>query len=180
MAETPTEVAVARFDGEGTAVRSYAEAKERSRKEAPWMAKVGFVEHHHNGRLVLRGAFAGHYLDVDESDSVSQSGAAEGAVGGGLVGVLLGPPGMAVGLVLGGLIGAYGGHSPEVETEPDMLAGRLREAVPRSSSAVVLVAGATDVDEMVAALEGHADGLLRRTLTPHETAELEASLSSAP
>ena len=31
MAETPTEVAVARFDGEGTAVRSYAEAKERSR-----------------------------------------------------------------------------------------------------------------------------------------------------
>ena len=118
MAETPTEVAVARFDGEGTAVRSYAEAKERSRKEAPWMAKVGFVEHHHNGRLVLRGAFAGHYLDVDESDSVSQSGAAEGAVGGGLVGVLLGPPGMAVGLVLGSLSAHTAATPPKWRPSP--------------------------------------------------------------
>jgi uncharacterized membrane protein len=141
---------------------------------------VGFVEHHRSGRLLLRGTFAGHYLDVDESDRVSEKGAGEGAAAGGLVGALLGPPGFAVGLTLGALLGSQAGTPSEVEAEPDALAERLRAAVPRSSSAIVLIADPPDVDEMVAALDAGAQGIARQTLTAEQQAALEASLSGAP
>ena len=174
------EIAVARFAGEATAVERYAAAKERLGGDAPWTHKVGFVEHHGNGRLLLRGTFAGHYLDVDESDRVSQKGAGEGAVAGGLVGVLLGPPGIAVGLVLGAVLGSHRRGPAEVEAEPEALADQLRAAVPPSSSAIVLIAEANDVDEMLAGLEEGEQGIIRRTLTAGQAVELEASLRTAP
>jgi uncharacterized membrane protein len=179
------DLAVVQFDGEGTAVGRYADAKdqfaaaeERRDGAAPWMEKVGFVERHHNGRLLVRGLFAGHYLDVDESDHVSQTGAGEGAAGGALVGVLLGPPGIALGFVIGGIVGAETGTPTEHEPEPEALAEQLRAAVPPSSSAVVLIADSADVDEMVAALGEGARGVVRRTLSAEQTAALEASLPS--
>jgi uncharacterized membrane protein len=174
------DVAVAQFDGDGTAVRRYAVAREGPGGEPPWTRKVGFVEHHHNGHLVLRGTFAGHYLDVDESDHVSEKGAGAGAVAGGLVGALLGPAGIAVGLTLGALVGSQAGNDSEVEAEPEALAEQLRAAVPRSSSAIVLIADPPDVDEMVAALDAGAQGINRQTLTLEQQAALEASLSAAP
>ncbi len=174
------DLGIVQFDGEGTAVERYAAASERSGGGAQWTHEVGFVEHHHNGRLVVRGTFAGRYLDVDESDRVSQKGAGEGAIAGGLLGVLLGPPGIAVGIVGGGLIGSQAGAPSDTEAEPAMLAEKLRAAVPRSSSAVVVIAAAPDVEEMLAELGAGAQGVTRRTLAPDELAQLEASLSMAP
>jgi uncharacterized membrane protein len=172
--------AVAQFDGEGAAVESYSAARDRAGEEARWMREVGFVEHRHSGLLALRGTFAGHYVDVDESDHVSQRGAGEGAAAGGLIGVLLGPPGIAVGLLLGLIVGAERGPSSETEAEPQALVDQLRSAVPRSSSAVVLIAEAPDVDDMLAALGESAQSTSRQTLTTDQAAELEASLSAAP
>jgi len=174
------DVAVAQFDGEATAVQRWAAAKESPGGEADWIQKVGFVERGHSGRLRLRGTFAGHYLDVDEHDHVSQRGAGEGAVAGGVVGLFLGPAGMAVGIALGGVVGSQVGRKEEVEAEPDVLAEQLRDAVPKSSSAVILIAEAPDVDEMVNALGDGAKNIVRRTLTPEETANLQASLGAAP
>jgi uncharacterized membrane protein len=174
------DLAVVRFDGEGTAVRRYADAKDRSDGEARWAREVGFVERHKHGHLLLRGTFAGHYVDVDESDHVSQKGAAEGGVAGGLVGVLLGPPGIAVGLVAGGILGAESASASDNEVEPHVLAEQLRATVPRSSSGIVLIANARDVDEMLAALGESAQDVIRRSLTAEEQARLEASLSAAP
>lgn len=158
----------------------YAEAKERSPRGASWTQKVGFVERHHSGHLVLRGTFAGHYVDVDESDHVSQKGAAEGAVTAGLLGVLGGPPGIAVGLLVGGLVGAEVGPRTDTELEPQELVELLRMAIPPSSSAIVLIAEASDVDDMLAALGESAEDVARRPLTADEEAKLEASLRSAP
>jgi uncharacterized membrane protein len=174
------DLALVRFDGEGTAVNRYAEAKERPGSDPAWTQKVGFVERHHSGRLLLRGVFAGHYLDVDESDHLSEKAAGEGAAAGGLVGVLGGPPGIAVGLTLGAVIGSQAGHPTEVEAEPATLAAQLRAEVPPSSSAVVMIASAAEVDEMLAALTEGAQSAFRRTLSADETAALEASLSTAP
>jgi uncharacterized membrane protein len=180
------DLAIISFDGEGTAVKRYAAARDRSSTpgrqltEAQWTRDVGFVERHHNGRILLRGTFAGHYLDVDEEDRVSQKGAGEGAATGGLVGVLAGPPGIAVGLLLGALVGANVGSPHEVEAEPQALTGRLREGVPRGSSAIVMIAPAAEVDEMLTALGDGAQDLVRRTLADGETAALEASLGAAP
>jgi uncharacterized membrane protein len=173
--------AVALFDGEGTAVQRYSAAKGRTTAADPkWMGEIGFVERRHNGRVRLRGTFAGHYLGVDESDRVDQKGGAEGAIAGGLIGVLAGPPGIAVGLLVGVLVGRQAGPPDEVEDEPEALADQLREAVPVGSSAVVLIAGPADVDQMVAALGEDAQSVSRQTLTAEQAAALEASLGAAP
>jgi len=171
---------VVQFNGEGTAVQRYAAAKESPGGDARWMQEIGFVEHHHNGRLILRGVFGGHYVDVEESDHVSQKGAAEGAVAGGVVGALLGPPGIALGVVVGGIVGSQVGTPSDVEDEPGALVDQLRVAVPRSASAVVLIAAAPDADEMLAVLGEGAQGVVRETLTTDQQAKLEASLGSAP
>jgi uncharacterized membrane protein len=173
---------LARFEGENTASKRFAEARDRSGAGARWAREIGLVEHHHNGRLLLRGTFAGHYLDVDETDHVSQKGAGEGAVAGGLVGVLAGPPGIAVGLVLGGIVGAQAGapSSSESEGEPEVLASRLREVMPRNHSAIVLIAPARDVDEMMSAVGDSAEHQFRQTLSAEQATALEASLASAP
>jgi len=174
------EFALAQFHGEGTAVQSYSAAKDRSGPDEPWMREVGFIECHHNGRLLLRGTFAGHYLDVDESDRASQTGAGAGAVAGGLVGALLGPAGIALGLIVGGGIGAHVGTVTDAESEPEELVEQFRAAVPRSSSAIVLIASTADVDEMVAALGGKVQRLTRRRLSAEQETALNASLENAP
>jgi uncharacterized membrane protein len=168
------------FEGENTASKRFAEARDQAGAGARWAREIGLVEHHHNGRLLLRGTFAGHYLDVDETDHVSEKGAGEGAVAGGLVGVLGGPPGMAVGLVVGGIIGSQVGAPAETEHEPELLVARLREVMPRSRSAIVLIAAARDVDEMMSAVGDSAEHQFRQTLTAEQAAALEASLNSAP
>ena len=180
------DLAVVRFGGEGAAVEAYAAALDRlSTHVAPdphpqWTRDVGFVERRHNGHLRVRGTFAGHYLDVDESDDISERGGREGAATGGLVGVLLGPPGIAVGLLLGAIVGAQVGGPKEPEEEPEALVARLRDAIPRSSSALVTIAAVPVVDEMLEALGDRATDVLRRTLADDESTALEASLSAAP
>ena len=125
------EFALARFDGEGAAVQSYAAAKDRPGPDEAWTRKVGFVERHHNGRLLLTPDVRGpDYLDVDEGDRASQTGAGAGAVAGGLVGAFLGPAGIALGLMIGGGIGAHVGSATDTEAEPEELAEQLRAAVP--------------------------------------------------
>ena len=176
------DLAVARFDGEGTAVQRYAAAKERAERsggEASWTQKVGFVERHHNGRLLLRGTFAGHYVDFEEGHHVSGSGAVAGFAGGMVLGALLGPAGMAAGMVAGAAIGSQVGEPDETEPEPEELADRIRAAVPRSWSAIVLIGAPGDVDEMLAALGDGVD-VQRRSLTPDEVSALQSSLSATP
>jgi len=168
--------AVVRYDGENTASIRFADARDRSAPDAPWAHDVGLVEHHHGGRLLLRGMFAGHYLDVDESDHVSQRGAGEGAVIGGLVGVLAGPPGIALGLLVGGIVGSQEGAPTDLESEPQELTERLRQAIPRSSSAIVLFASDTEVDEMLEVLGDGAGEPLRLTLSDEQSAALEGAL----
>jgi uncharacterized membrane protein len=175
-----------RFDGEGTAVLRYGDARDRLGRPRPreaepqWTRDVGFVERRHNGRLRLRGTFVGRYVDVDESDQVSEAGLREGAAAAGLIGVLGGPPGIAVGLLVGGVIGAQVGHPREVEAEPEALAALLREAVPPSSSAIVMVSSAAEIDELLAALGSSVPDAVRRTLSDEDVAALEASLVQAP
>jgi uncharacterized membrane protein len=180
------ELAVVRFGGEGAAVQAFGAARDRLssrvlRDPKPqWTRDVGLVERHHSGHLLVRGTFAGHYVDVDESDDVSEKGGREGAATGGLVGVLLGPPGIAVGILLGAIVGAEVGNPKQPEQEPETLVARLRDAIPRSSSAIVMIAAASAVDEMLEGLGEDAKDVERRTLADDETAAIEASLSAAP
>jgi uncharacterized membrane protein len=169
------------FDGVNSAAEAFAAARDRPGASARWTSEVGFVEHHENGKLVLRGTFAGHYVDVDEALHASGRGTAEGVVAGAVIGTLLGGPvGLAVGAVTGGTIGSQVGKPSETDTEPQALAERLRAAVARSGSAIVLFANAKDVDEMIAAIGETSGHAIRKALTPEEAAAVQVSLSASP
>jgi uncharacterized membrane protein len=174
------EFVLVRFDTVGGATRAFTEARDRSPRDAPWIRQVGLVEHHSNGHLVLRGTFAGHYLDVDEAIHTSQRGAAEGFAAGAVIGVLGGPPGFAVGMVLGALIGSQTGSSSESDPEPQQLVDRLRDELPGSVSAIALIAETGDVDQMLSALGDARGDVVRQSLTADQVAALEASLGSTP
>ncbi|HEY2436120.1 MAG TPA: DUF1269 domain-containing protein [Solirubrobacteraceae bacterium] len=169
------------FEGLNSATDAFVAARARPGAAARWTSEVGFVEHHENGHLVLRGTFAGHYVDVDEALHVSGRGTEEGVAVGAVIGTLLaGPLGLAVGTVTGGTLGSQLGRPSETDPEPQALAQRLRAAVPRSGSAIVLIADAKDVDQMIAAIGEGSHQVIRRTLTPDEAAALQAALSASP
>jgi uncharacterized membrane protein len=174
------DLAVVSFDGTNAAAQAFEAARERSSASAAWVRRVGFVEHHKNGHLVLRGTFAGHYVDIDEALHVSQRGAAEGWAIGGLIGVLGGPLGLVIGMTVGGVIGSQVGKPSEVDPEPAVLADQLRVAVPRGSSAMVAIADAQDVDALLAAVDDPRAQVSRKTLTSDEEAALQTALRDAP
>jgi uncharacterized membrane protein len=98
---------------------------------------------------------------------------------GALIGLLLAPPGFAIGNVLGAMIGSQVGHPSEIEPEPGALTDRMRAAIPAPGSAVVLFANEEDVDAMVNTLGGAAAHVTRRALTEDEVSELNVSLRDA-
>ena len=164
------DLALVRFSGQTAASAAFGTMRDRVGGDAPWTHEVALVEHHHNGRIALRGTFAGHYVDVDEEDHLSQPGAATGALTGGLIGLVF----------LGGAIGAESGKATEVEAEPEALVEELRAAVPRGSSAIVLLAEAGHVDAMLAAVEGGRGEVVRRTIDGDELEALVASVGATP
>ena len=176
---SPLDLVVVRFGHVNAAVEAFAAARDRSGAKSAWVREVGLIEHHSNGHLILRGTFAGHYVDVDEALHVSERGAAEGFAAGALIGVLGGPPGLAVGMALGLLIGSQVGKPSEVDPEPHGLAEQLRNDLP-SGSGIVLIAAPGDVDEMLTALGDSGGDVIRQTLTADQAAALEASLSGTP
>jgi uncharacterized membrane protein len=178
--QTPMELVLVAFDGVNGAAEEYAAARARSDTASRWPEQVGLVERHEDGRLALHGVFAGHYVDVDERLHVSETGAAEGWRTGALVGLLLGPPGFAVGNVLGAVVGSQDHDIGETDAEPTLVADKLRTAVPAPGSAVVLVAAAGTCDDMVAAFDRDAASVTRRTLTPDDLEVLETALRDMP
>ena len=54
--------------------------------DVAWVHEVALVEHHRHDRLVIRGTFAGRYVDVDDLSDPIGKRTAEGAVAGVLFG----------------------------------------------------------------------------------------------
>jgi len=59
------DIAVVTFDGVVGAERAFAGVREDAGADQ-WLSEIAFVEHHHRDRIVVRGTFAGRYLDVEE------------------------------------------------------------------------------------------------------------------
>jgi uncharacterized membrane protein len=164
-------------DVEG-AERAYADVLDASR-DAPWVHEIAFVEHHRHDRIVVRGTFAGRYVDVDDQGDVIGKRTAEGALTGAAVGMFFGPAGLAVGLVAGSTAGGLSEakHVPHLH---DAFLDDVRAEVPERSSAVLLLARPERVDDMVAAFEGRGGRLVRHHLSPEEAQTLEAAVVGSP
>ncbi len=145
----------------------------------PWAQEVAFVEHHRRNRIVVRGTFAGRYVDADDELEFMGGKTAEGALAGGAVGVLFGPAGLAVGLVGGGLVGgvAQERSSPHLRSA---FFDEVRREVPEGSSAVIMMGAPDHVDAMVSALEGHGGRLVRHHLSGEEAKALEDAVAGDP
>ena len=166
------------FDRVEGAERAYAAMLETA-GTPPWVHEVSFVEHHRHDRVVVRGTFAGRYVDVDERGDVIGKRTSEGAITGALVGTLFGPPGFAFGLVAG----ASAGGLSEAEQAPhlhDTFLDEIRSEVPQKSSALLLLAAPEHVDAMVAALDGHGGRLIRHHLAPEAALALEDAVAGHP
>ena len=156
---------------------AYADALDTA-GEQPWTREIAFVEHHRHDRIVVRGTFAGHYVDVDDQRDFMGRKTAEGALTGAAVGLLFGPAGMAAGLAAGGTVGGLREASaPELR---GALFDEVRADVPEGSSAVALLAAPDHVDAMLAAFEGSRGRPIRRHLTPDAVSALEAAVEESP
>jgi uncharacterized membrane protein len=165
-------------------VFEHTEGAERAYSRVPiqgvkWAQEIAFVEHHGHDRIVVRGTFAGHYIDADDEQQFIGIRTAEGAVGGAAVGALLGPAGMAAGFIAGGTAGSV----DEERSGPRLRSAffdDVRREVPEGSSALILLGAPEDVDAMAGALDGQNGRLVRHHLTPDATAALKAAVADSP
>jgi uncharacterized membrane protein len=160
------------------AERAYAGMLESSGPRS-WVQEVSFVERHRHDRIVVRGTFAGRYVDLDERGDVIGKRTGEGALTGALVGFVFGPAGLAVGLVAGGTAGGLS-ESEHAPHQHDRFLEEVRAEVPVKSSALLLLAAPEHVDAMIAALEGSDGRLVRHQLTPDAALALEAAVAGDP
>jgi hypothetical protein len=76
--------------------------------------------------------------------------------------------------------GTFAGRYLDVEEIGGRLLEEIRADVPENSSAVVLFAGAWDVDAMVSAFDGSGGRVARHRVSADDAAAFEASVAQAP
>jgi uncharacterized membrane protein len=173
------DLAVLTFPNLDEAEQVFADVRDQV-GEAEWLDEVAFVQHRWDGRMVVRGTLARHYVDLAEEGDVLGPNTAVGALSGALVGALFGPPGFAAGLVAGAAAGGLI-QAREAEELHGELFDEIRASVPEGESALVLLADHRHVDAMIDAFRGTGARLaVRRTLSDDAVAGLEAILSQVP
>ena len=177
--EDARELAVLTFDHIEGAERAYADARGRA-NDAPWLSEVVFVECHRHDRIVVRGTFAGHYLDVDDVADAIGHDTAVGAVAGAVVGLAFGPPGFAAGLVAGGIAGGVHESAAHTPQETGALFDEIRRDIPEGSSGIVALVSADDSAALIEALHERAVRLTHHRLSDTEAAALRAAVVQAP
>ncbi len=173
------DLAMVTFSGESAAAGTFGEMR-AAVGGAAWIHEIALVEHLPSGRMVVRGTFAGRYVDADESDRFSETRAARGALTGALLGAAVGPAVFAAGLVLGAIVGAESVTPTEAEPEPQPLLDQLRSGVPKGHSAIVLLAAPEHVEAMLAAVAEDHGKLTRYELSPEQTLMLRQALAATP
>ena len=165
------------FDHIEGAEKAYAHVLETSGQPV-WIHELAFVEHHRHDRVVVRGTFAGRYVDVDERGDVIGKRTAEGALTGAVAGFFFGPMGLAVGLVAGSTVGGLSeaGQAPHLH---DAFLDEVRAEVPEKSSALLLLASPEHVGSMAPAFEDRGR-LVRHHLTADEAKALESAVVGHP
>jgi uncharacterized membrane protein len=179
VSDQQLDLAIVTFERTEGAEHAYADVLDAT-GQAPWTREIAFVEHHGHDRIVVRGTFAGHYVDVNDEGDVIGRKTAEGAVAGAAVGALFGPAGFAAGMVAGGTIGGLAQADSAIPELRGAFFDAIRADVPEGSSAVMLFAAPGDVDAMESAFSGRGGRFARHSLSPDETQALRAAVAGTP
>ena len=159
------EMAAVAFDGAHTAEKELSDL--RMSREDPWLEEVAELERHVGGRFSMKATSPAY-------DDESHVGAGM-AIGGG-TGLLLGLIGGPLGLVFWGAMGAATGGalgaSSKDESVFDPLVEQVKDALPRNSSALILVAENATAEKLVSAVGTHGRQVLRQPLTNEQAKQL--------
>ena len=167
------------FDHIEGAERAYADARGRA-NDAPWLREVVFVECHRHGRIVVRGTFAGHYLDVDDvADAIGQD-TAVGAVAGPWSGWRSGRRVSRRGWSPVVSRAAFTRPPSILREESGALFDEIRHDIPEGSSGIVALVSADDSAALIEALHERAARLTHHRLSDAEAAALQAAVVQAP
>ncbi|HEY2603270.1 MAG TPA: DUF1269 domain-containing protein [Thermoleophilaceae bacterium] len=173
------DLAVMVFRHVDDADHAYADAYEAN-ASAVWLREAAVVEHHRHDRIEVRGTVAGHWVASDDEGDVVGKKALEGALTGFVAGFVFGPAGWAAGLAVGGTVGGVA-QAESAPHDHGAFFDEVRADVPPKSSAIVLLAAPSHVDEMVATLEGRKGSRLTRRQLPDEVEQsLRAAVASSP
>ena len=173
------DLALIRFPGETKAANLLGVIRAHEMSYSAWTNEVALVEHHRDGRISVRVTFAGRDVDVDDPDHLSELGALEGALTGGLVAAIFGRGGFAVGLVLEGAVEPEPSRLAHVESAAGSLVDGLRSSVPKGVSALVLLAAPMHVDALLSALGEVTGAVFRHTLTAEQATALTTALNGS-
>ena len=173
------DLAVVTFDRIQGAEHAYADVLDAA-GQAPWEREITFVEHHGHDRIVVRGTFAGHYVDIDDEGDVIGRRTAEGVVAGAAIGALLGPAGFAAGIVAGGSIGGLEQANSAAPELRGAFFDAIRTDVPEGSSAVMVLASPEDVGAMIDAFANTGGQVARHSLSADKVQALQAAVAGSP
>ena len=163
------EMAVVSFDGTHTAEQKLSSL--RASRDDAWLVEVAVLEHHRGGRFSMKATSP----DYGEEGHVG-SGAAIGGLTGMFLGTIAGPLGIlfwgSMGALTGGAVGDTGRTGAF-----DALVDQVKAALPRGSSALILVAGPDTAEELVAAAGG-VGRVSRQQLTDEQVDHLSAAAAA--
>jgi uncharacterized membrane protein len=158
------ELGVFVFPGRHSAKRALDEVRER---ELAWIKDVAIVERPIRGPVSIHSTWA--------QNEANRKGLGLGALTGALVGVVLGPGGVAVGALVGGTAGDLIGAGVDFVAFDRRLT-EIADALEPDSSALMLWADPTDVDAFVGVFQDHHAKLVRSSLTERQARRLKAAL----
>lgn len=164
------EMAVITFDGTHHAEQELSGL--RASRDDAWLTEVAVLEHHRGGRYSMKAT-------TPEYGEKGHVGA--GATAGGLTGLAVGAIAGPLGLVFWGTMGAMtGGALGDTGSQGafDQLVDQVKDALPRNSSALILVADPSTAEEFVAAA-GADRQVSRQQLTDEQVEHLsQAAVAS--
>jgi uncharacterized membrane protein len=122
-----------------------------------------------------RGTHAGYYGGCEEGEDVA-GGVALGSLTGGLIGLIGGPAGVVIGLVGGGAVGGAIGAAAEEDAGSAAVYDRIKQELPKGSSALILLAARPTIDDLFAAFAALNAEQIVESMTDEEVAQLKASV----
>jgi len=150
------------FDGENSAERKLDELN--GKRDDPWLAEVGILQHDTKGEYSLKGANSG----VD--DGKTGKGASIGGLTGAAVGLIGGPAGLLAWTTIGATTGAAVGASKESAFRP--VFEQMKDRLPSGSSMLVLVGETPSIDAFEGAVGAKKSAVTRHALTNDQAKEL--------
>jgi len=150
---------------------AYAEVLEREGEDNRWLLEVGTIARPRVGRVRVGVTFPdGETATLHEGD-LTRASADLGGLTGYYISTLTGP----FGSMFAAAVAESAGESLGREAEQSLFhVGDIKNALPRDSSALVLVASEETCDALIEMFDSYSPAIIRSTVEPDLRARLEA------